>query len=569
LHHPHLHCIVSGGGLSQGKRISSKRRGVMGSNLYSLLKNSPFSSQISGFTPFYLLEFGIDNECRRNHLLGKKDRSDKMFYYVDIDKLIPEDHLLRLVHRYVDFSFVRRKVQHLYSDTGRPSIDPELMLRMLLVGYLYGVTSERRLCEEVKMHLGYRWFVGLSLEDKVPDHSTFSHNRHDRFAEGDLFQEIFDEIVSQAMAEGLIRGGHLTVDATHIRANASFKSMEPVVVEMKPKEYVEKLAKENPVNEKPWEPGEDYPNRGQEISNSTHRSATDPDARLARKAPGSGAQLCHSATYVIDNGSNIILGAEVSKPNLKAEGEAALLEVLRSRFRFGLKARTIGADKGYGAGRFLHALLAAGIDPHVPVVHHRSQNDKDIYPIGAFKLNKADNSFLCPQGKKLSYWGIHTHSLQHVYRARRKDCGTCKDKLLCTRDASRSLSYHIYEASIEKARQLTKTTGYRISQRMRKRIEELFGEAKEFMGLRRAKFRLRRFVREQVLMTAIAQNMKRMVKLLSRKGPNKGEEAMGRQLSALCLSFLFPIFGICRENRMPHGAGRYEISVGAEFFNRL
>ena len=261
-------------------------------------------------------------------MLGKKDRSDKMFYYVDIDKLIPEDHLLRLVHRYVDFSFVRRKVQHLYSDTGRPSIDPELMLRMLLVGYLYGVTSERRLCEEVKMHLGYRWFVGLSLEDKVPDHSTFSHNRHDRFAEGDLFQEIFDEIVSQAMAEGLIRGGHLTVDATHIRANASFKSMEPVVVEMKPKEYVEKLAKENPVNEKPWEPGEDYPNRGQEISNSTHRpkstACSSPAPSLTFKtcftinaAPFQASKKVHLPRSLTETQSKLLLRAIWRAPLLR------------------------------------------------------------------------------------------------------------------------------------------------------------------------------------------------------------------------------------------------------------
>ena len=488
-------------------------------------------------------------------MLGKQDRNEKMFYYVKIDDLIPEDHLLKLVHRYVDLGFVRKKMKHLYSHTGRPSIDPEVLLRMLLVGYLYGITSERRLCEEVKMHLGYRWFVGLSLEDKVPDHSTFSHNRHDRFAESNLIQEIFDEIVAQCIAHGLVRGEHLTVDATHIKANASFKSMEPVVVEMKPKEYIEKLAEEN---DKPWEPGEDYPHRGEKISNSTHRSKTDPDARLARKAPGSGAQLAHSATYVIDNGSNIILGAEVSKPDLKAEAETALFQVQRSRWKFRLKSRTVGADKGYSTGTFFHALVTAGIDPHVPVKDYRSQNDKGIYPIDAFTFNSADNTFLCPKGKTLTYLGIHRHSLQHVYRAHRKDCRACPNKPLCTRDASRSLSYHIHETSIEKARQLPKTSSYRISQRMRKRIEELFGEAKEFMGLRRAKFRLRRFVREQVLMTATAQNIKRMVKLLSRKGPKKESEVIGQALPALCLLFLFLLVRVFSEKRIVHGVAWYE-----------
>jgi transposase len=466
-----------------------------------------------------MLDFSSKNKGLEKRMLGRKNRSEKMFYYVKMDDLIPEDHLLRLIHRYVDLGFIRRKVAHLYSHTGRPSIDPEILLRMLLIGYLYGITSERRLCEDVKMHVGYRWFVGLSLDDTVPDHSTFSHNRHDRFAESGLFQDIFDEIVAQCMKHGLVKGTHLTVDATHIKADASFKSLDPVVVEMKPKEYIDTLQKENPVDNKPWEPGDDYPHRGEKISNSTHRSKTDPDARLSRKAPGAGAQLAHSATYVIDNGTSIIVGAEVCKPDLASEAQTALAQILRSQWRFKLRTRTVGADKGYSAGEFIHALTQQRIDPHVPVIDHRSQNDKGIYPLSAFTFDKEHNQFICPEGNKLSYLGLHTHSRQHVYRARMKDCQTCPRKDACTRDRARSLSYHIYEASIEKARSLTTTSPYRISQRMRKRIEELFGEAKELMGFRRAKFRYRRFVREQVLMTAATQNIKRMVKLLSRRAP--------------------------------------------------
>ena len=179
----------------------------------------------------------------------------------------------------------------------------------------------------------------------------------------------------------------------------------------------------------------------------------------------------------------------------------------------------MGADKGYATGQFIHDLVTQRIDPHVPVRDYRSQNDKGIYPLSAFIFDKEHNQFICPNGHTLSYWGVHAHSRQHVYRARTKDCQACPRKDACTRDRSRSLSYHIYEAAIEKARSLNITSGYRISQRMRKRIEELFGEAKEFMGFRRAKFRYRRFVKEQVLMTAAAQNIKRMVKLLSRKAP--------------------------------------------------
>ena len=205
-----------------------------------------------------MIEFGNFTN-KEGQLLGEKRRSERIFYYVRMEDLVPESHLLRLIDKHIDFSFIRAKRKDLYSHTGRPSIDPEVLIRMLLVGYLYGITSERRLCEEVGMHVGYRWFVGLNLEDKVPDHSTFSKNRHERFSERGFFQEIFDEVVKQCIQKGLVTGKHLTVDSTYVRADASFKSLEPMVVEMKPKEYIERLEEENPVEEEPWEPGGDYP----------------------------------------------------------------------------------------------------------------------------------------------------------------------------------------------------------------------------------------------------------------------------------------------------------------------
>ncbi len=137
-------------------------------------------------------------------MMGKKTKQAPLFYYINIKDMIPENHILRLINKYIDFSFIRNKTKHLYSSTGRPSIDPEVLIKMLLVGYLYGITSERRLCEEVNMHIGYRWFVGLSLDDKVPDHSTFSKNRHTRFKQSGIFQDIFDEIVKKCIDRGLV-----------------------------------------------------------------------------------------------------------------------------------------------------------------------------------------------------------------------------------------------------------------------------------------------------------------------------------------------------------------------------
>jgi transposase len=460
-----------------------------------------------------------------------------MFYYVRIEEMVPADHLLRLVDKHVSLKFIHEKVKHLYSYTGRPSIDPEILLRMLLIGYLYGITSERRLCEEVKMHIGYRWFVGLNLEDKVPDHSTFSKNRHERFSEGSLFQEIFDEIVKQCIAKGLLTGKHLTVDSTYVKANASLKSLEPIVVDMNSREYIETIQRENSIegkhDDKPWEPREDFPHKGQKIGNKTHRSRTDPDARLGRKANKATTHLYHAATYVMDNKSRIIVGAEVGEPDKHTDCEKALQQLKRIKWVHRLKPESLGADKGYSAGEFIHSLLNEKIAPHIPIMDFRRHNGIGIYTINDFSYDASKDVFTCPEGRELKYWGLHKKSRQHVYRARKKDCSGCSSKDNCTRDKARSLSYHIHEESIQKARDLNKTAHYRVSQRMRKKIEELFGEGKEFMGLRQAKFRGRPFVREQVLMTAAAQNIKRMVKMLSRKGPKWAVAAAGRLHSVL------------------------------------
>ena len=133
-------------------------------------------------------------------MMGNHSRSESLFHYFRLEDQVPENHLLRLIDRHVNFDFVRAKLKDRYSDTGRPSIDPELLLRMLLVGYLYGVTRERRLVEELRMHLAWRWFTGLGFDQEIPHHSTFSKNRHGRFQESNLFQELFEEIVTHCAA---------------------------------------------------------------------------------------------------------------------------------------------------------------------------------------------------------------------------------------------------------------------------------------------------------------------------------------------------------------------------------
>jgi len=187
-------------------------------------------------------------------MMGAQQQTESLFYYFRLEDQIPDDHLLRLIDRHVDLSFVRERLRTFYSLTGRPSIDPEVLLRLLLLGYLYGITSERRLLEEVRMHLAYRWFSRLGFEQEIPDHSTFSKNRHGRFRQSDVFRKVFEEIVQLCLKAGLVDGRNLAVDGTLVGANASRESRVPrgklgdyAQVSRTVQEYLAELEQQNPV----------------------------------------------------------------------------------------------------------------------------------------------------------------------------------------------------------------------------------------------------------------------------------------------------------------------------------
>jgi transposase len=160
-------------------------------------------------------------------MMGQHDRSEGLFYYFRLEDQIPETHLLRLIDKHISFEFVRQQLRDSYSETGRPSIDPELLLRILLIGYLYGITSERKLVEELRMHLAWRWFTGLGFDQEIPHHSTFSKNRHGRFQESKLFEQLFKQIVRQCVDVGLVQGKHLSVEGSFVEANAAKESRIP------------------------------------------------------------------------------------------------------------------------------------------------------------------------------------------------------------------------------------------------------------------------------------------------------------------------------------------------------
>jgi transposase len=247
--------------------------------------------------------------------MGHHTRSEALFYYFRLEDQVPENHLLRLIDKHVSFEFVRQQLKDRYSETGRPSIDPELLLRMLLIGYLYGITSERKLVQELRMHLAWRWFTGLSFDQEVPHHSTFSKNRHGRFQESKLFEQLFEQIVRQCVEVGLVQGKHLSVDGSFVEANAAKESRIPreqlaeaAQVHRTVRQYLQEMEDQNPVEEP--------------VHEQDQVSTTDPDSTYATKG-GTPARLGYYDNYLVDNDSCVIVGVQATAARMSQETVAA------------------------------------------------------------------------------------------------------------------------------------------------------------------------------------------------------------------------------------------------------
>lgn len=445
---------------------------------------------------------------------GRRDGQLTLYSCVRLEDMVPHDHILWRLDRTIDFAFIDRLTGPLYSHTGRPSVDPQVLVRMMIVGYLFGITSERRLCQEVHLNLAYRWFCGLSLEDRVPDHSTFSKNRHGRFANTTLFRDLFYEVVRQAAEHGLISGAHFTVDATTVQAAAALGSLEPIIVAMSAEQYVAQLDQSTTPKEPVAVVDEDEPPPTPKLSNDTHRSRTDPDARLFAK-PFQKTQLAYSANILMDNRQRVIVEVEVTEPNLHEEGQVAGVMLERSQLRLGRTAQTVAGDKAYGYGAAVRRICEAGVEPHVPAPVKGQWNAEGIFGKEDFQYDRDRDELICPAGKRLRKRTEHTRNRQSEYAARVKDCRHCALKAPCTRARYRVTHRHWDQDYLDRAEAWRGSVAYRISQRCRKKIEHLFAEAKEQMGFRRARRHGWRNVTEQCLLTALALNLKRIVAVLA------------------------------------------------------
>jgi transposase len=450
-------------------------------------------------------------------MMGRQRRDQgRLFYEFRLEDRIPENHLLRRINVFVTVALadLHKELEPHYSDIGRPSVDPELMIRMLIVGYCYGIRSERKLCQEVALHLAYRWFCKLDLDDEVPHHSTLSTNRLGRFHESDLLRHIFERVVWAAMAMGLIKGEGFAVDASVMEANASRyhgKAPEDLAWTDKQRqaravaEYLaalDEVAEPNPDRKPP-----------------KVISPSDPSSAWTAKA-NKRVQFGYGLNYLIDIENAVIVDVEATPARTYDEVEATKTMIDRTEQCFDLKPKRLAADTAYGTGRFLGWLVKnKKITPHIPV-RDKSDRDDDTFSRSDFHWDKRRGHYICPNGKVLRTSGTVHNGRTLLYRASKLDCDVCPFKAkCCPKEPARKVPRDLHEDARDVARRKMDTKAFLKSRDQRKRVEMRFAHLKTHHGFERMRLRGLSGARDEFHLAAIVQNLKTLALRLIRPPP--------------------------------------------------
>ena len=451
---------------------------------------------------------------------------NQLFYDFCLEKFVPEKHVLRALDQFLDFTEIRKHLAPYYSAIGRPSIDPELSIRMLLIGYCYGIRSQRRVCEEVHLNLAYRWFCRLGLEDQVPEHSTFSKNRHGRFRDCELLRFVFETVVERCMDEGLVGGEGFAVDASLIKADANRKRgfagtegidwQRPGRKTRAVREYLDALD------------NDEQTVRAHEATRKAI-SLTDP-ASCWTSAPGGPANYSYSTNYLIDIDSAIILGVEATPSTLSEEARAARTMIDHTEKRFGVKPKHLAGDTAYGNAQMLGWLVEdRQITPHVPVMD-KSEGKDGQFGLSDFSWESEADRYVCPGAKSLERnrrqfknkrTGV-TKANTIIYRASQSDCGHCSLKDKCTpKEPARKIHRSIHEDARDLARALACTEAYAQSRNDRKKVEILFAHLKRTLRFDRLRLRGPIGAQDEFLLAATAQNLRKLAKLVIPPAPRE------------------------------------------------
>jgi transposase len=427
----------------------------------------------------------------------------QLFYLFNLERRIPTGNLLRRINPVVTRILVelRDKLASFYSDIGRPSIDPELMIRMLIIGYCYGIRSERRLCEEVDLHLAYRWFCRLDLDDQVPDHSTFSVNRHGRFRDSDILRQVFEAVVQACMDAGLVKGEGFAVDASVIEANASrYHGKVPGEIDWSVPERQTRAAAEFLAGLDDEDPDADH-------KPPKLISPSDPCSAWTAKA-NKRVQFGYGLNYLIDIENAVIIDVEPTPARTYDEVESTKTMLDRTERCFGLKPKRLAADTAYGIGRFLGWLVDQRIVPHIPV-RDASERDDGTLSRSDFRWDRRRGVYICPNGKVLHTTGTVHEGNTLRYRASKFDCEVCPLKMQCCPNSpTRQIPRDVHEYARDLTRRLMRTKAFLKSRDERKRVEMRFAHLKVHHGFERMRLRGLSGARDEFVLAAIVQNLK-------------------------------------------------------------
>ena len=434
----------------------------------------------------------------------------KMFYG-SIENLMPEKHFLRDLEKAIDFSFIYEKVAHLYSNKGAPSVDPVIIIKMLLIGYFYGIESERQLENECNYNITYKWFLGLELEDKVPDHSTISQLRRRKFSDSSIFQDIFDVIVRKCIEEGLVDGKLLLTDSTHIKANANRHKYETVSVTQTPSEYMKRLDQEAYEQGLIPEPTSYVKKKPKEVDIST----SDPDSGMLNR-PGKPKEFCYLDHQTTDAKSGIITDVYVTSgaANDSTPHSARIQAQIE---KFGFETEAVCADAGYDSSEIRHDMYERGIKTYIPA--RRKPTEKNNYQEGfepdKFTYDADNNCYTCPNGKTLKFSCYNKKDRNKIYKASLKDCRNCpyREKCIGQSKRGRAITRLMHEESRDEQLKNNNTPEYYEALRLRQIwCEGNFAQQKAHHNLQKTYKRGINKLREQCLLSACALNLKRLVK---------------------------------------------------------
>jgi transposase len=454
-------------------------------------------------------------------MMGEHSGSQSRFFYrFNLEDRVPADHLLRKIDAVLDLSKLRSELAPHYSHTGRPSIDPELMIRMLLIGYCYGIRSERRLCEEVDLNLAYRWFCRLNLDDAVPDHSTFAKNRHGRFRDADILRHVFETTVQACIDAGLVGGEGFAADASIIRANANRQNSVPGGDDH---DWTGGTGGEDPSR-----PVREYlAALDRDAAPPKEISLSDPASRLTA-AVGKPAFFGWSTNYLIDVKNAVIMDVAATPAIRSAEVDSTKLMIDRVGDRFGVAPKRLIGDTAYGTAEMVAWMIEEkAIEPHVPLWEKGERYD-GTFSRSDFVFDAASNTMTCPGGKSLQQYryqgnfersGI-TKANTRIYRASKVDCGSCALKQkCCPGQPMRKIIRSVHEAARDVVRRLRGTPEYLQSRRDRKKVEMLFAHLKRILKLDRLRLRGPSGAHDEFTLAAAAQNLRKMAKLVTRPPP--------------------------------------------------